>query len=84
MNSNDALTSLNIDAATLHLLVRVAKAWGVSEREAIRRALEQANASSDTQSSADRLDIFKELQQRLSLTPAKAAEWQEAVRETRR
>jgi uncharacterized protein (DUF433 family) len=31
-----------------------------------------------------RLEAFKELQRRLNLTPAKAAEWQEAVHEARR
>lgn len=30
------------------------------------------------------LEVFKELQRRLNLTPAKAAEWQDAVREARR
>jgi regulator of sirC expression with transglutaminase-like and TPR domain len=30
------------------------------------------------------LEAFKELQRRLNLTPAKAAEWQDAVREARR
>jgi hypothetical protein len=83
MEKDQGLTSLELDATTFHLLVRVAKAWRVSEEEAIRRALEQASASS-TPSVADRLAAFRELQHRLSLTPAKAAEWQKTVRETRR
>lgn len=30
------------------------------------------------------LEVFNELQRRLNLTPAKAAEWQDAIREARR
>jgi uncharacterized protein (DUF433 family) len=32
----------------------------------------------------ERWEAFKELQRRLNLTPAKAAEWQDAIREARR
>jgi uncharacterized protein (DUF433 family) len=41
----------------------------------------QAKDSSEKES---RLEAFKALQRNLSLTPAKAAEWQDAVREARR
>jgi len=84
MNRNGNTTSLELDAMTARLLVHVAEAWGVSQEEAIRRALEQANAKTDVPSKEARLEAFKELQRRLRLTSAKAAEWQNAVREARR
>jgi hypothetical protein len=84
MNRNGNTTSLELDAITARLLVQVAETWGVSEEEAIRRALEQANAKADLPNKEARLEAFKDLQRRLDLTPAKAAEWQDAVREARR
>jgi hypothetical protein len=84
MSRNGNTMSLEIDAMTARLLGHIAKTWGVSEEEAIRRALEQANAKTDSPSKEARLQAFEELQRRLDLTPARAAEWQEAVRDARR
>jgi hypothetical protein len=84
VDRKDIAKSLDLDATTSRLLVRLAKIWHVSEAEAVRRALEQANSRPDSQDKESRLDAFTELQRRLRLTPAKAAEWQEVVRETRR
>ena len=47
-------------------------------------AYSQANAMNDLSEKESRLEAFKELQRRLSLTSAKADEWQNAVREARR
>jgi uncharacterized protein (DUF433 family) len=44
----------------------------------------QANTTTVSLETERWLEAFKELQRRLSLTPAKAAEWQDAVREARR
>jgi len=52
-----------------------------AEREETRG---QANALTSSLEKEVRLKAFKELQRRLSLTSAKAAEWQNAVREARR
>jgi hypothetical protein len=82
MNGNT--TSIELDAMTTTLLLCVAKRWGITEEEAIRRALEEAGAKADLPHKQARLDAFKELQRRLDLTPAKAALWQEAIREARR
>jgi uncharacterized protein (DUF433 family) len=45
---------------------------------------DQANALTGSLEKEVRLEAFKALQRNLSLTPAKAAEWQDAVREARR
>lgn len=84
MNRNGGTTSFELDAITVRLLVRLAERWGVSEDEPVRRAVEQANAATNSSNKEGRLEAFKELQRRLSLTSAKAAEWQDAVREARR
>lgn len=82
MNGNGV--SLELDGATAHLLDRLARAWGVSKEEAVRRAVAQAEAGSSTVNPQGRLEAFKELQRRVGLTPQRAAEWQNAVHEARR
>jgi len=84
MNQNHPLTSLELDATTANLLAHLAETWGVSEKEAVRRAVEQANAANGSPNKEGRLGAFKELQRSLDLTLAKAAEWQQAIRESRR
>jgi hypothetical protein len=84
MNRNGNTTSFELDVTTARLLERLAEAWGVSEEEAVRRAVEQAHSVNGPPNKERRLEAFKELQRRLDLTPAKAAEWQDAVREARR
>jgi hypothetical protein len=53
-----------------------------AEEEQITDVTSQGEVKRATPSG--RLEAFKELQRRLNLTPAKAAEWQDAVREARR
>jgi hypothetical protein len=82
MNGHDL--SLELDPITARRVTRLAETWGVSEEEAVRRAVEQANVAAGTSSRERRLEAFKELQRSLNLTPAKAAEWQRLIREARR
>ena len=82
MNGNGAL--LQLDATTAHHLEDLARAWGVSKEEAVRRAVAQAEAAPVPADKPNRLVAFQELQRRLGLTSAKAAEWQNAIREARR
>jgi len=84
MKTNGNRTSIELDAVTTNLLSCVARTWGISEEEALRRVLEEANTKANLPNKEVRLDAFKELQRRLNLTPAKAAEWQEAIRDARR
>ena len=84
MSRNSDARSLELDAITAGLLVHLARTWGVSEEEAVRRAVEQAQIATGSPNKQARLKAFRELQQRLNLTPAKAVEWQNAVREARR
>jgi hypothetical protein len=84
MDQEELTQSLEIDAMTANLLGRLAAKWGISVEEAVRRAITQANAENGSQNKEGRLEVFKELQERLNLTPAKVAEWQDAVRNARR
>lgn len=84
MNRNGGVTSLELDATTASLLAQLAESWGVSEEEAVRRAVEQANVANGSPNKAGRLEAFEELQRRLRLTSAKAAAWQNTVRDARR
>jgi len=76
--------TLDLDSKTSQLLVRLANLWRVSKEEAVRRALEQAGVASSKPDLATRLAALSELRLRLNLTPAKAEEWQQAVRNARR
>ena len=75
--------AVSFDELTAKLLLRASRTWRLPEQEALRRAL-QPSASSDSQQTLSQLQAFNELQRRLNLTPAKAIEWQNAVRESRR
>jgi hypothetical protein len=80
---NDVLP-LELDPPTAQLVERLAQNWGVTKQEAIRRALREAGKPQSDSDKERRLDALKSLQQSLHLTPAKAAEWQEAIRDARR
>ncbi len=84
MNGNGHTISLELDAGTAQLLEQLARAWGVSNEEAVKRAVSQAEAAPAAVKTSDRVQAFKELQRRLQLTPEKAAAWQAAVRDARR
>lgn len=82
MNGNGA--TLDLDSATAHLVDALARTWGVSKEEAVRRAVAQAQATSPAPNPQRRLEAFKELQRQVGLTPEKAAEWQNTVYAARR
>ena len=75
---------LKLDPTTPNLLDDLAQRWGISRQDAVRRAVEQAGARSSSHNREGRLAAFRELQRRLDLTPAGAAECQEANRDARR
>jgi len=84
MKRDDNTMLLELDAMTARLLLRLAEMWGVSVDEAMYRAVEQAYSVTSSLSKERWLETFKELQRSLDLTPAKAAEWQDSIREARR
>lgn len=74
-------TTYSIDLETKNALDRLAARWDVSKSEALRRAIRQAAGASRV---TDRLAALDTLQGRAGLTRAKAAQWNDTVREERR
>jgi len=72
-----------LDPETVGNLDRLAAKWGVSKSEALRRIVEAAALAEDVDASADAVAAFKELQERLDLTPEKADAWLRQIREMR-
>ena len=82
MNGNGS--SVSLDPSTLAVVEQLARAWGVSKEEAVRRAVTQAESVPVAAPNSDRLQAFNQLRSRLQLTPEKAAAWPSSVREGRR
>jgi hypothetical protein len=71
----------SLDVPTLKALERVAKRWGVSKSEALRRAI---LASESLPADPDpRLDALAQLQSAAALSASDAAAWSESVRHER-
>jgi uncharacterized protein (DUF433 family) len=77
------LTLAQVYAALAYYHANQAEIEADLEAEA-KETREQAAAETGSQEREVWLEAFNELQRRLDLTPAKAAEWQDAVREARR
>jgi len=71
-----------LDLDTVRKLEELAKKWGVSKSEALRRSIQSA-ASSQVPVS-DRLQAFRALQRSLGWTKSQAREWEKRVRGERR
>jgi hypothetical protein len=70
---------VQIDAETAESLRHLAQSWGISEQEALRRAIKGAEHVTN-----GRLEAFRELQSLMQMTPEKAAAWTAAIKEARR
>lgn len=72
----------SLDVPTLKILERVAKRWGVSKSEALRRAI---HASASLPGGVDpRIDTLTELQTEAGLSTADADAWATSVSDERR
>jgi hypothetical protein len=71
-----------LDIESVKKLERLAKHWGVSKSEALRRSI-QAAAVNQTDT-ADPLQAFEVLQRSLNLSKRKARQWEDSVRANRR
>ena len=73
----------SLDAETVRVLDQIAKRWGVSKSEAMRRAVLSA-ASMPAADRDARLAALDRAQQLFALTPAQADAWVKEVRAGRR
>lgn len=69
-----------LDVETVRTIEELARNWGVSKSEALRRAVRGASL----QSTSSRLEALTQLQESLDLSPAKAGAWIRSVRSNRR
>ena len=72
-----------LDTETLAALEQVAKRWGVTKAEALRRAI-RAAAQGGTAMQSERLEALAELRRVMKLRPDEARAWQRRVRAERR
>ncbi len=72
-----------LDPETLAALEDVARRWGVTKSEALRRAI-RAAAQGGTGMQAERLAAWDELQRLMALQPDAARAWQQRARAERR
>jgi len=75
-------TTYALDEETVDELDRMARTWGVSRSEALRRAVAHAACDRPGQT-ALQLRAFRQLQESLDLTGEQAEEWGHAVRRER-
>ena len=62
----------------------LARDWGVSEQEAVVRALAAVEAPGGSSRSRNQLEAFEALQKASEMTPERAAAWKKAIYEARR
>ena len=74
MNGNSHSSVIELDEPTTQAVEQLARNWGVSKQEAVRRAIIQVSASATSTSNEEKLAAFKALQRSLHLTPVTAGE----------
>jgi hypothetical protein len=72
-----------LDAETVRALERMARRWGVSKSEALRRAIRRA-MEHGTDRTQDGLEALDRLQRALELTLQGARRWVQSIRAERR
>ena len=78
-----AKATYTLDPETLRALERMARCWGVSKSEALRRAIRVASEPGAKQTHHG-LEALDRLQRALALTPEGARRWAREVRAERR
>ena len=72
-----------LDVETVHTLAEMARRWGVSKSEALRRAIRTA-ANQESPVVSDAIQALDELQRSLKLSPKRAGGWVRSVQAERR
>lgn len=72
----------SLDPGTVLRLEEIARSWGVSKSEALRRAI-RAAASGEAPASGGPLDALDALQRAAALTPSSARAWAADIRAER-
>jgi hypothetical protein len=83
MATTTVKATYSLDPGTVSRLEEIARHWGVSKSEALRRAI-RAAASGETPGGAGPLAALDALQQAAALTPSSARAWADESRKERR
>lgn len=83
MATTTVKATYSLDPGTVLRLEEIARSWGVSKSEALRRAI-RAAASGEAPGSGGPLGALDALQRSTSLTPSSARAWAANVRAERR
>ncbi|MEJ2237308.1 MAG: ribbon-helix-helix protein, CopG family [Gemmatimonadales bacterium] len=83
MATHTIKTTYALDVDTVRTLEQMARRWGVSKSEALRRAIRTA-AAQDTEPGGGALKALNKLQSAAALTNKKADDWVRRARDTRR
>ncbi len=83
MASATVKATYSLDPGTVSRLEEIARRWGTSKSEALRRAI-RAAAGEGLSEPDDPLAALEALQRGVSLTPARAAAWSARARRERR
>lgn len=73
----------SLDVETIRTLERMARRWGVSKSEALRRAIGTAAAQAGA-GGGGTLEVLNQLQNAVALSPSQAREWVSRARAERR
>jgi len=76
-------TTYALDVETVRALEKMARRWGVSKSEALRRAIRSAAASAGADEGGP-LKALERLQRSAALSETKANDWARRMRTTRR
>ena len=76
--------TLELDAATTAAVQHLADALGVSAEEAVRRAVESAEAKTREVEAQKKIEALDALCRSLNLDDEKVAAWKAAIRDARR
>jgi predicted transcriptional regulator len=76
-------STFSLDPETSAALDRLARRWGTSRSEVLRRAVSAAAAAEEVDVTSEALAALRALQQRLGLDEGKAERWLEELRAER-
>ncbi len=81
---NDSALTIELDEAAATSLRELTNRWGVPPQEAVLRAVRSTAQALAPHDCADRLLVFRQLQQAVGMTAARAEQWKDALRHSRR
>jgi hypothetical protein len=73
-----------LDLETVRTLGQIARRWGVSKSEALRRAIRAAAKLPVAETGTTAIEALDKLQEALNLSPAQASAWARRVHSERR